>query len=46
MFGFENRWHEGDGIAELRRELIERSVPSRASWWGFDGIQIDDPDSR
>ena len=35
-----------DGIAELRRELIERSVPSKISWWGYDVIQIDDPDGN
>jgi catechol 2,3-dioxygenase-like lactoylglutathione lyase family enzyme len=35
-----------DGIAELRREILERSVPSRKSWWGYDVIQIDDPDGN
>lgn len=35
-----------DGLAELRREIIERSVPSRISWWGYDVIQIDDPDGN
>lgn len=33
-----------DGMAQLRRELIERSVPSKKSWWGYDVIQVDDPD--
>lgn len=33
-----------DGIAQLRRELIERSIPSKKSWWGYDVIQVDDPD--
>lgn len=33
-----------DGIAQLRRELTERSIPSRKSWWGYDVIQVDDPD--
>lgn len=33
-----------DGMAQLRRELIERSIPSRQSWWGYDVIQVDDPD--
>ncbi len=35
-----------EGIAELRREVSERSVPSRKSWWGYDVIQIDDPDGN
>lgn len=35
-----------DGIAQLRREIIERSIPSKKSWWGSDVIQIDDPDGN
>ena len=35
-----------DGLAELRREIIGRSVPSKASWWGYDVIQVDDPDGN
>ena len=35
-----------DGIAQLRRELVERSIPSKESWWGYDVIQIDDPDGN
>jgi catechol 2,3-dioxygenase-like lactoylglutathione lyase family enzyme len=35
-----------DGLAELRRELDERSVPSNAAWWGYDVIQVDDPDGN
>lgn len=35
-----------DGLRELRRELNERSVPSQASWWGYDVIQVDDPDGN
>jgi catechol 2,3-dioxygenase-like lactoylglutathione lyase family enzyme len=35
-----------DGIAELRRELLERSIPNKKSWWGYDVIQIDDPDGN
>ena len=34
------------GLAELRREIIERSVPSKLSWWGYDVIQVDDPDGN
>jgi catechol 2,3-dioxygenase-like lactoylglutathione lyase family enzyme len=35
-----------DGIAQLRKEIVERSIPSRKSWWGYDVIQIDDPDGN
>lgn len=35
-----------DGIAQLRDEIAERSIPSRKSWWGYDVIQIDDPDGN
>jgi len=35
-----------DGIDELRREILERSLPTRKAWWGYDVIQIDDPDGN
>lgn len=35
-----------DGITQLRRELVERSIPGKKSWWGYDVIQIDDPDGN
>ena len=35
-----------DGVAELKREIDERSIPSKKSWWGYDVIQIDDPDGN
>jgi len=35
-----------EGIEELRREIAERSTPSRQSWWGYDVIQVDDPDGN
>ena len=35
-----------EGLAAFRRELAERSVPSRNSWWGYDVIQIHDPDGN
>jgi len=35
-----------EGLAELRRAILERSVPSKASRWGYDVIQIDDPDGN
>ena len=35
-----------DGLAALRREIVERSVPSEKSWWGYDVIKIVDPDGN
>jgi catechol 2,3-dioxygenase-like lactoylglutathione lyase family enzyme len=35
-----------EGLAELLREIAERSVPSKESWWGYDVIQVDDPDGN
>ena len=35
-----------DGVAELKREIAERSIPNKKSWWGYDAIQIDDPDGN
>ena len=35
-----------DGITELRHEIVEHSIPSKESWWGYDCIQIDDPDGN
>jgi catechol 2,3-dioxygenase-like lactoylglutathione lyase family enzyme len=35
-----------DGLTELRREISERSVPSKMSWWGYDVVQVDDPDGN
>ena len=35
-----------DGIAQLRREIVERSIPNKEAWWGYDAIQIDDPDGN
>jgi catechol 2,3-dioxygenase-like lactoylglutathione lyase family enzyme len=35
-----------EAIAQLRREVAERSIPSKQSWWGYDVIQIDDPDGN
>lgn len=33
-------------LAQLRRDLAERSVPTQKIWWGYDSIQIDDPDGN
>lgn len=35
-----------EGLAELRTEIVERSVPSKETWWGCDSIQVDDPDGN
>jgi catechol 2,3-dioxygenase-like lactoylglutathione lyase family enzyme len=35
-----------DELAELRRELVQRSVPSKGTWWGYDCIQVEDPDGN
>jgi catechol 2,3-dioxygenase-like lactoylglutathione lyase family enzyme len=35
-----------DGVTALRRQIVERSIPSEKSWWGFDVIKIVDPDGN
>jgi len=35
-----------DGLRDLRQELAERSVPHKTTWWGYDTIQVDDPDGN
>lgn len=35
-----------EGLADLRRELAERSVPNKGIWWGSDVVQINDPDGN
>ena len=35
-----------DGLTDFRRELVERSVPHKESWWGYDVVQVDDPDGN
>ena len=34
------------GLAELHRDLTERSVTYKEAWWGSDVLQIDDPDGN
>ncbi|HEU4881335.1 MAG TPA: glyoxalase superfamily protein [Longimicrobium sp.] len=34
------------GLADLRRELDQRSVPVSETWWGYDSLQIFDPDGN
>jgi len=35
-----------DGLTELRREIIERSIPNEKAWWGYDVIKVVDPDGN
>jgi catechol 2,3-dioxygenase-like lactoylglutathione lyase family enzyme len=35
-----------DGLDELRREIARRSIPWKETWWGYDSIQVDDPDGN
>ena len=35
-----------EGLADLRREFVERAVPTRETWWGYDTLQVDDPDGN
>jgi catechol 2,3-dioxygenase-like lactoylglutathione lyase family enzyme len=35
-----------ESLANFRREIAERSVPNKPSWWGYDVIQVDDPDGN
>jgi catechol 2,3-dioxygenase-like lactoylglutathione lyase family enzyme len=35
-----------EALEDLRREIAQRSVPSKESWWGYDVLQIDDPDGN
>ena len=35
-----------DGMDELRREILERSVPTEKTSWGYDTIRIVDPDGN
>ena len=35
-----------EGLRAFRRELAERSVPSRSTRWGYETTQVDDPDGN
>lgn len=35
-----------DGIAQLRREISLRSIPSEKKWWGYNSLRIVDPDGN
>jgi catechol 2,3-dioxygenase-like lactoylglutathione lyase family enzyme len=35
-----------EGFEDLRRDFAERSVPTRETWWGYDTLQVNDPDGN
>jgi catechol 2,3-dioxygenase-like lactoylglutathione lyase family enzyme len=35
-----------EALADLRREFAERVVPAKETWWGYDTLQVDDPDGN
>lgn len=35
-----------EAFAELRPDFVARSVPFTDTWWGYDTIQVDDPDGN
>lgn len=35
-----------EGLKDFKRELAERSVPHKETWWGYDTTQVDDPDGN
>lgn len=35
-----------EGFADLRREFLERAVPTKETWWGYNTLQVNDPDGN
>jgi hypothetical protein len=35
-----------EGLTDFRRVLTERSVPFKQTHWGYDTVQVDDPDGN
>ncbi len=35
-----------DGLAELRRQIVECAAPVKENWWGSTVVQVDDPDGN
>jgi len=33
-------------LADLRRDFLARGVPTKETWWGYDTVQVDDPDGN
>jgi catechol 2,3-dioxygenase-like lactoylglutathione lyase family enzyme len=34
------------GFADLRRQFSEGRVSPKETWWGYDSLQVDDPDGN
>ena len=34
------------GVDQLLHEVDERSIPTKKTWWGYDVLQINDPDGN
>ena len=35
-----------DGVDQLFRDVDERSIPTKKVWWGYEVLQINDPDGN
>jgi catechol 2,3-dioxygenase-like lactoylglutathione lyase family enzyme len=35
-----------EALAALRQEFARRGVPTKETWWGYDTLQVDDPDGN
>ncbi len=35
-----------EALADVRREFASRSVPTKETWWGYETLQVDDPDGN
>ena len=35
-----------EALADLRREFVERQVATKETWWGYDTLEVDDPDGN
>jgi catechol 2,3-dioxygenase-like lactoylglutathione lyase family enzyme len=35
-----------EGLRDFRRELAGRGIPAKATWWGYDTTQVNDPDGN
>jgi catechol 2,3-dioxygenase-like lactoylglutathione lyase family enzyme len=35
-----------EALAAARKEFMERSVPTKETWWGYQTLQVDDPDGN
>lgn len=35
-----------NAVDQLLKEIAERSVPTKKSWWGYEVLQIEDPDGN